>query len=164
VKAHIIGIAGSGKTSLARWIGARHGVPVHDLDWLVYEPGRMRTLDEIGSGIDAIRRASGWVTEGAYRDAWLRPLLDEAETVIWLDYSLGTCAYRIVKRHVQAEVARNNPHPGWRRLLSFLDYNRRTHRGQRRETAELVGHYKDTLTVVRSGADLARVKQRLSLR
>jgi len=37
MRVHIIGITGSGKTTLAVWMSERFGVPAHDLDWVVYD-------------------------------------------------------------------------------------------------------------------------------
>ncbi len=39
MKAHIIGIAGSGKTTLAACMARESGVPAIDLDYVVYERG-----------------------------------------------------------------------------------------------------------------------------
>ncbi|MEX0749668.1 MAG: hypothetical protein WD359_02580, partial [Dehalococcoidia bacterium] len=139
VKVHVIGIAGSGKTTLARWIGDTFAVVAHDLDFVVYDVEKgERPHDEIVARVDEIRSLPGWVTEGAYHDAWLRPLLDEADAIAWLDVPLRACLARIVKRHVRAELARTNVHRGWRRLASFLVYIRRTARRQRAETVQLL--------------------------
>ncbi len=162
MKIHIVGIAGSGKTTLARWAEATFGVGAFDLDHVVYdvETGE-RPAAEIVRRIDDIRRLDGWVTEGAYRDAWLRPLMNEATAIVWLDASLPTAISRMVKRHVRAEFARNNRHPGWIRLVRFLNYNRRTASVQRAETIELLGPYSNKLWRCRSARDVAAFKARL---
>jgi shikimate kinase len=161
VKIHIIGLAGSGKTTLARWIGDAFDVPGHDLDFVVYDATGERPLAEINASIDAIRALPGWVTEGAYQDAWLRPLLDDAEHVAWLDVPVRVCITRITKRHLAAELARNNPHPGWRRLARFLDYTRRTANSQRAETLALLSSYGDKVTHCRSHHDVTEFKRRV---
>lgn len=162
VKIHVIGLAGSGKTTLARWIGERFDVPVHDLDFVVYdaETGE-RPASEISARVDAIRLGAGWVTEGAYHDAWCKPLLDDATHIAWLDVPLRTCVMRIVKRHVRAELARTNMHPGWRKLARFIDYTRRTARHQRDEIAELLEEYGSKVARCRSSSDVATLKRRL---
>lgn len=164
MKVHIIGMAGSGKTSLARWLAAEHRVRAHDLDWTVYDASGERPEAAIVASIHEIRRETGWVTEGAYRAAWLTPLLDDADAIVWLDYPFVRCAYWIVKRHIRAEMARNNPHPGWRRLFSFLDYNRRTAARQRAETRELLALHRAKVIRCRSSCDLRAAKALLRRR
>jgi adenylate kinase family enzyme len=113
MKVHIIGPAGSGKSTLARSLAAQHGATWHDLDEVVYGSGGERATEEIAERLAGILGSEGWVTEGAYRAEWLRPVLEALDRVIWLDVSLPLCLWRIFKRHVVAELRRNNDHPGW---------------------------------------------------
>ncbi len=162
MKIHIIGIAGSGKTTLARWISSTFDVPAFDLDPVVYdfELGE-RQEAEIVRRLAVIRALEGWVTEGAYRDRWLRALLDDATAIVWLDPSLPTAVFRMVKRHVRAELSGNNLHPGWRRLVRFLDYNRQTARQQRAETAELLSAYSGKVFRCRTSRDVRSFKAQI---
>ena len=43
-----------------------------------------------------------------------------ATAIVWLDLPPRVCVRRIVWRHVRRTVLRDNPHPGWRKLLSFV--------------------------------------------
>lgn len=160
MKVHIIGLAGSGKTTLSQWIGDTFDVSVHDLDFVVYDVAGERPLAEINTRIDAIRARPGWVTEGAYHDEWLRPLLDDASAIAWLDVPLRICFARIVKRHVRAELTRNNPHPGWRRLARFLNYTWHTSSEQRAETSALLSAYGDKVAHCRTSRDVTAFKRR----
>lgn len=162
MKVHIVGIAGSGKTTLARWISDRFDVRALDLDLVVYDfDTGERPTAEITRRIDEIRSLNGWVTEGAYRDAWLCPLLDEATAIVWLDISLPRAMFRMVQRHARAELARNNVHPGWSRLFRFLNYNRSTARQQHAETLALLASYGDKVFRCRSSSDIAALKMRI---
>ena len=156
---HIVGMAGSGKTTLAHWIGGAFDVPAFDLDPVVYdfETGE-RPTPEIVSRIQEIRRLDGWVTEGAYREAWLRPLLDDAAAIVWLDPPLAVAILRMVKRHARAEFSGTNLHPGWVRLLRFLNYNRRTASQQAAETIDLLSPYASKVSRCRSSRDVAAFK------
>ena len=151
----MIGIAGSGKTTLARRLGEALGAPVYDLDRVVYDrvtgerPAEeiLRRMDEIGAG-------QRWVTEGGYRDAWLAALLADADVIVWLDVPFATCATRMIKRHLRAEMAGSNQHPGWGKLMRFLKYTRTTAARQRRETAELLRPYASKVERCRSSREV----------
>ncbi|MEX2247589.1 MAG: hypothetical protein WEC75_12995 [Dehalococcoidia bacterium] len=161
MKLHIIGMAGSGKTTLARWAAAEFGIPAHDLDYVVYGDAGERPEAEIVARLEEIRAGRGWVTEGAYRNAWLHPLLADSDSIVWLDVPLRTCLYRIVRRHVIAEMSRTNPHPGWRRLVWFLNYTRRIAHCADIESRELLAPHRDKVTRCQSSADMRAVRTEL---
>jgi adenylate kinase family enzyme len=155
-----MGIPGSGKTTLARWISGVFEIPAFDLDHVVYDDtGQERRTAEIVRRVDLIRACDGWVTEGAYQADWLRPLLEDAATIIWLDASLPTAAVRILKRHVRAELSGNNQHAGWGKFIRFLNCNRLTARQQRAETAELLAEYSNKVFHCRASRDVASFQQ-----
>ena len=164
MKIHIAGTAGGGKTTLARWVSQEFEAPAFDLDFVVYdvEAGE-RPPAEIERRIDDIRRLDDWVTEGAYRDAWLRPLLDDATAIVWLDVSLARAIFRMVKRHARAEVRGQNQHPGWVRLLRFLNYSRGTAQKQRSETLAMLDAYADKVFRCRTSRDVSAFKARISV-
>ena len=67
-RVHIMGAAGSGKTTLAQRASARLACPWVELDAVAYEGGyaRKRTLAERLASLQAIIAQSAWVTEGSY--------------------------------------------------------------------------------------------------
>jgi adenylate kinase family enzyme len=161
MKAHVIGLAGSGKTTLARWLADRCGTAAIDLDGIVYDPvSGERPESDIARRLAAIRSQHGWITEGAYHAEWLRPHLEESDVIVWLDLSLRTCLWRIATRHVKAELARNNPHPGWKKLWRFLLYTRRTAGSQRTGTSRLLKRYGSKVVRCRSSSDEAAFRRR----
>jgi adenylate kinase family enzyme len=142
VKVHIIGIAGSGKSTLARSLAAE-AAQVYDLDRIVYDAETLMERPTPGRDalIDELRNRTSCITEGAYHDLWLTPLLDDADVVVWLDPPLWRCLYRMVRRHFLAEMRRDNPHPGWLRLWRFLQYTCRSAARQRAATELLLAPY-----------------------
>jgi hypothetical protein len=46
--------------------------------------------------------------------------MEQADALVWLDPPWPAAIWRIVLRHVKAEMKRNNRYPGWRRLARFV--------------------------------------------
>lgn len=59
-----------------------------------------------------------WVSEGGFI-WWVDDLLRGADVIIWLDLHWTLCYRRIVLRHIRADIARNNSHPGFLTMLRF---------------------------------------------
>ena len=94
----VLGRTGSGKTTLARELSARLGVPHVELDALYFGPD-LSTVP-----LPVLRQRAGhaiagerWVIDGnkkALRDlVWPR-----ADTVVWLDYPFAVSVWRLAKR------------------------------------------------------------------
>ena len=94
----ILGRTGSGKTTLARQLAGVIGVPHVELDALYFGPNfRTVPLPLLRDRTSAAIAGDRWVTDGnkkTVRDlVWPR-----ADTVIWLDYPLVVCLWRLGKR------------------------------------------------------------------
>lgn len=81
----VMGSSGTGKSTLARTLGARLGLPVTHLDALFWQPGWVETPDpEFRAKIAQVAANERWVIDGNYsRHLDLR--LPRADAVIWLD-------------------------------------------------------------------------------
>ena len=121
-----MGGQGSGKTTLARRLGALLDAPVYELDLVGWEEvtGRERSLAEKLARVQEIAVRPRWVTEGTML-GWSDPLLHAADRIVWLDIPWRVALWRMLLRHVRADLAGNNRHPGWRRLFRFLWYTRK---------------------------------------
>jgi len=126
---HIIGGTGSGKTTLARRLGTLLDAPFYDLDEIGYEGGfgAKRSLDMRLADIERIVEQPAWVTEGGFI-WWIDDLLRAADTIVWLDLPWRIRRWRIITRHIKADLARNNRHPGYRNLYNFYMLSRDYHR------------------------------------
>lgn len=167
---HITGGPGSGKTTAGRRIASGLSMPFHELD-----PILDQILIDSGEGIDrsrwedrarAMAGEDAWVSDGAYFD-WAQPLLDRAELVLWLDLPWSVACYRILVRHLKAELARTNQYPGLRRLGTFWMWSYRYYHDTnphslnpwgvprtRSRAVEELSRYEQKLVVCRSKRDV----------
>lgn len=99
---NVVGTSASGKTTFARSLAERLGLPHIELDALHWERGWTEAPDELMR--DRLRQAvaatDGWVVDGNY--AAMRDLVwERAEAVIWLDFRLHTILWRYATRTVR---------------------------------------------------------------
>ena len=94
----IIGCGGAGKSTLARQLGEKTGLPVVHLDKLFWHPGWVEsTKDEIDAKILDELGKPRWIMDGNYnRTLPLR--LRNCDTVIYLDFSRFACLMGVAKR------------------------------------------------------------------
>jgi len=97
----IIGNAGSGKTTLARRIGAQLGAPVLDLDTVAWEPGKPAQPRAAAAAVQAVRAfcagRPSWVIEGCYGDL-VEAMLDGEVELIFLNPPVETCVAHCLAR------------------------------------------------------------------
>jgi adenylate kinase family enzyme len=115
-RVHVTGGPGSGKTTFARRLGEVLGAPAYDLDDLMLRHGW--DLDQPAQQMREVADTDSWVTAGSYI-GWTEPLFQRADIVLYLDIPWRVASYRILSRHLKAELARNNRFPGWGRLYRF---------------------------------------------
>ena len=113
-----MGGAGSGKTTLCRWLADRVGYPCYELDQVGWTAMGKVPLAERLAAIEQIVAQSNWITEGAFL-WWTERLLAEADIIVWLDLPFPITGWRIIKRHLVASWRGNNPHAGMINLLRF---------------------------------------------
>jgi adenylate kinase family enzyme len=94
----VLGCSGSGKTTLARQLAAALDVPMLELDAVHWKPNwTSSTAEEMTPVIARHIAQPAWTVDGNYgkvRDM----ILSRADTIIWLDYSLGVVLWRVATR------------------------------------------------------------------
>jgi adenylate kinase family enzyme len=97
----LIGSSCAGKTTLAGQLAERLGVPHVELDALHHGPNWTEaTAEELRARLDAaLEPLDGWVADGNYLAKLGTYLLDQADTIVWLDLPLRTSLRRLWRRH-----------------------------------------------------------------
>ena len=94
----IIGCGGAGKSTLARQLGEKTGLPVVHLDRLFWKPGWVETPK---AEFDTILRQEmvkpRWIMDGNFHRT-LSKRIQHCDTVIYLDFNRFTCLMGVIKR------------------------------------------------------------------
>jgi adenylate kinase family enzyme len=98
----VIGSTGSGKTTFARALANKLGVPHVAIDALFWQPGWVMTsAGELRAKVEAALGDGGWVVDGNYTSRLGTFVLDQADQVVWLDLPLRTTWRRLFRRTVR---------------------------------------------------------------
>ncbi len=104
----IIGPCGSGKSTLARQLAPRMGLPLVHMDQLGWQAGWVETQKaELNASLADAVAQEAWLIEGNYGST-LIPRLERASTVIYLDFPIRLCLWRLIRRIV-ANRGRSRP-------------------------------------------------------
>ena len=94
----IIGCGGAGKSTLARKLGEKTGLPVIHLDKLFWKPGWVSLSRE---EFDLVHREAiwqdKWIIDGNF-DRTMDLRMDRCDTVVYLDFSRWACLKGVLKR------------------------------------------------------------------
>lgn len=94
----VIGISGAGKSTFARRLALRTGLPLIHLDREFWNPGWKETpLPEWRARVAELAARDTWIMDGGYA-ATLDQRLPRADTVVWFDYPRARCLRRVAWR------------------------------------------------------------------
>jgi adenylate kinase family enzyme len=116
----VVGVSGSGKTTMARRLAEALHVRHVELDSIFHQPGWTELPDEeFRRRVGVELAADGWVVDGNY--AAVRPLVwAAADTVVWMDRPRAVVMRRLVVRTVRRAVTRQELWNGNREPLTGM--------------------------------------------
>jgi adenylate kinase family enzyme len=98
----VVGSTGTGKTTYARQLAEILEVPHTELDAIVWQPNwTLLSREEFRARVAERLAAPGWVVDGNYGGAEVRPMVWAlSDTIIWLDFSLPVIYRRLLRRTI----------------------------------------------------------------
>lgn len=153
----VYGVTGSGKTTLARALAERAGLPFYDVDELTWNPGwQAKSAEEQRAIFAEICARDAWLLDTAY-GIWLDIPLARMQRIVALDYprwvSLGRLVRRTVARAVDKRPVCNGNTESWRLVFSrqsILAWHFRSFRRKRERIREFATLPGVALVVLRS--------------
>lgn len=142
----IIGSPGTGKSTLAKLLAGKLGLPLYHLDQLYWQENwQTVSSEEFIKVQEAIFQQDRWMIDGNYLSTMELRLI-QADTVIFLDYpshlAVGGILKRYITRHHKArsDMGGNNiEHWDW----NFLNYTWKFNQDQRPKVLQLLKQYPD---------------------
>ena len=103
MKIAIIGYSGAGKSTLAEKLSHYYSIPKLHMDTLQFQPGwqdsdREWMLTEMKS---FLTKHEDWVIDGNYSWCYYEERMQEADQIIFLNFSPLTCLFRAFKRYLK---------------------------------------------------------------
>jgi adenylate kinase family enzyme len=122
----VMGATCSGKSTLARELADRFDLRYVELDALYWGPNwQQPEADEFRSRVEPFLRGGTWVVDGNYSSKLGDLVLRRADTLVWLDLSLGRVLWRVWKRTIGRILNRQELWGGnretWRNALLTRD-------------------------------------------
>ena len=142
----IIGCPGSGKSTFARALAAKTGLPLYYLDMMYWNPDRTtKPKEEFRAALRETVALPEWIIDGNYGST-LEIRMEVCDTVIFLDYPVEVCIAGVEER-------RGKPRPDmpWVEVepdLEFIEFIKKYNEESRPKVIELLEKYKEKNIII----------------
>jgi adenylate kinase family enzyme len=142
----VIGCPGSGKTTFARKLRDKTGLPLYYLDMMYWNPDRTtKPKEEFHAALRETVALPEWIIDGNYGST-LEVRMEACDTVIFLDYPVEVCIAGVEER-------RGKPRPDmpWVETepdLEFIEFIKKYNEESRPTVIELLEKYKEKNIII----------------
>lgn len=162
----IIGPCGSGKSTLARELAPRMGLPLVHMDQLGWQAGWVETEKaDLNARLAEVVDREEWLIEGNYGST-LAPRLERADTVIYLDFPIRLCLWRLFRRvtTLRGQSRPDMPEGCPERFdFAFFWYVMNWNTGPRPRTERAIVPWADKVVRIKTPRELALWRERNNL-
>ena len=158
----IIGCPGSGKSTFARALASKMGLPLYYLDMMYWNPDRTtKPKEEFRAALRETIALPEWIIDGNYGST-LEIRMEACDTVIFLDYPVEVCIAGVEER-------RGKPRPDmpWVETepdLEFIEFIKKYNEESRPKVIELLEKYKEkNIIIFKSRAEADEFLRRVTL-
>ena len=149
----IIGCPGAGKSTFARALAEKTGLPLIYLDMIWHRPDRTHiSRDEFDLRLAEILAGERWIIDGHYSRT-LAPRFAACDTLFWLDLPLEECL-----AGVRARIGQHRPDMPWSETdedPEFTEYVRAFDRENRPQVEDMLSNAKGKdVRILRSRAEV----------
>ncbi len=142
----IIGCPGSGKSTFARALAQKSGLPLYHLDMMYWNPDRTtKPKEEFRAELRRTVSLPEWIIDGNYSST-LELRMEACDTVIFLDYPLEVCLSGIADRRGKPRT--DIPWIETKTDEEFIEFIKNYNRDSRPRVLELFEKYPDKNIVV----------------
>ena len=149
----IIGCPGSGKSTFARGLAEKTGLPLYYLDMMYWNPDRTtKPKDEFRAALRETVALPEWIIDGNYGST-LELRMEACDTVIFLDFPVEVCIAGVEER-------RGKPRPDmpWVETepdLEFIEFIRKYNEESRPKVIDLLEKYCEKEIIIFKSRDEA---------